>query len=406
MDLSERTTAIIAAVEPNATFLPEVSAATKEGLLDLYTEMSRAFASLARLHRRDAIKASIRAVEPPSGTSVHGLSTRWVPPEVIAHVEENVSHVLSYSATIGGRSVVIEFGMTEDQLGSLEEYDGHVDFILMWLMVCAAYSAAACARTLTVRLYLTPFPKLAPSSKAAVLGPRSVNTGYTRRCEPEGEIVIYRDEEWRKVLIHEAFHAYGLDFSHQPAELSRRMERLFHVHSHYNMAEAYTETWARLCNSAVVAYTSAPRRPSKANYLRNAVFNIGIERMFACIQCEKVLGHMGLKYRSLIGNTLTDEMLRENLYRENTNVLAYYVVTAVLLGDYPGFIGWCRHNNTSLLRFRATQGAFSSFATLTERSARSNEFAELMRAMEGSEIAGQQASLAMSAVEGAPDMEN
>ena len=49
-------------------------------------------------------------------------------------------------------------------------------------------------------------------SSAEILSPDIVNTGLTRRCATDNEVVIYRQEEWFKVLIHELIHGFGLDF--------------------------------------------------------------------------------------------------------------------------------------------------------------------------------------------------
>jgi hypothetical protein len=40
--------------------------------------------------------------------------------------------------------------------------------------------------------------------------------------------------------------------------------------------------------------------------------------------------------------------------KENTNVLSYYVIKTILLNNYPGFLFWCKKNNTSLLQFKKT----------------------------------------------------
>ena len=48
-------------------------------------------------------------------------------------------------------------------------------------------------------------------------------------------------------------------------------------------------------------------------------------------------------------------MIRDTLYKEDTNVLAYYIIKTVLLANYPSFLDWCMTNNTSLLQFKKTQ---------------------------------------------------
>ena len=50
-----------------------------------------------------------------------------------------------------------------------------------------------------------------------------------------------------------------------------------------------------------------------------------------------------------------------SLYKENTHVFAYYIMTAIFLNDHQGFMLWCKKNNTLLLRFKATPDTFKSF---------------------------------------------
>ena len=134
--------------------------------------------------------------------------------------------------------------------------------------------------------------------------------------------------------------------------------------------------------------------------MQNVLFNIGIERMYAAVQCKKVLAHMGLVYDSLVCDSDTNALLRANLYKEDSNVLAYYVITAVILSDYPRFISWCRKHNTALLRFRATDANWNSFAQMVEELAVSRGFLSLMKEVGSTEIPGMKDSLTMSAVEG------
>jgi hypothetical protein len=81
-----------------------------------------------------------------------------------------------------------------------------------------------------------------------------------------------------------------------------------------------------------------------------------MERMFALYQCNKVLGFMGLRYEDLY----TPGHLRK-LYKENTHVFAYYVMTGIFLNDHAGFLLWCHANNTNLLKFQASPAIFTSF---------------------------------------------
>ena len=53
--------------------------------------------------------------------------------------------------------------------------------------------------------------------------------------------------------------------------------------------------------------------------------------------------------------------LRKNLYREDTNVFSYYILTAILLNDYYGFMRWCEKNNIGFIRFNSTEKNLRDF---------------------------------------------
>ena len=65
------------------------------------------------------------------------------------------------------------------------------------------------------------------------------------------KIVIYRDEEWFKVLIHELFHNLDLDFSTMNiSKIRQKLLYKFEIKSKYNIYETYCEIWARILNIA------------------------------------------------------------------------------------------------------------------------------------------------------------
>ena len=68
----------------------------------------------------------------------------------------------------------------------------------------------------------------------------------------------------------------------------------------------------------------------------------------------KTLNFMELNYESMHSNKPYAKTLRDTLYRENTNVLSYYILTTILISHFQNFFLWCKHNNTSLLQFKKT----------------------------------------------------
>ena len=60
------------------------------------------------------------------------------------------------------------------------------------------------------------------------------------------EVVIFRKEEWTKVLFHELMHLYSYDISSNDRRINARLSRVFHVDCDFNVTEAYAEFWARI----------------------------------------------------------------------------------------------------------------------------------------------------------------
>jgi hypothetical protein len=63
---------------------------------------------------------------------------------------------------------------------------------------------------------------------------------------------------------------------------------------------------------------------------------------------------MGLTYKDLYSKNERSRVIRENLYKEKTNVLSYYVIKTILINNYQSFLFWCKTNNLSLLQFKKT----------------------------------------------------
>ena len=131
----------------------------------------------------------------------------------------------------------------------------------MWLHMVSLKSS--CVESLNIYIYLTPFKKELPENKSEVIGPIHANTGYTYRCEKKNEIVIYRQEEWFKVFIHETMHTFGndfeTDFDHDHID-NAFIKKIFSLPQdiEIRMSETYSELWARIMNVAFQTYFKNP----------------------------------------------------------------------------------------------------------------------------------------------------
>ena len=102
-------------------------------------------------------------------------------------------------------------------------------------------------------------------------------------------------------------------------------------------------------------------------FLTNSEMFIKLECIFSFFQVVKVLNFMGLSYDDLYKKNKLSQNLRDTLYKENTNVLSYYIITLILMNSYQDLLSWCNDNNTSLFNFKKTSKNLNEFCGFIEK---------------------------------------
>jgi hypothetical protein len=290
------------------------------------------------------------------------------PSEVIRHIFNKSSTELTYEFTVFKRRIKVIFITEEKQNGvDVKEYDKYVNIIYMWLFIMNKYAPVECSSSLTVYFYLTSLEKKLPDSNNHILGDTNANTAFTRSCQTNAEIVIFRKEDWLKVFFHECGHSYGLDFSDMNTDMcAQHILNIFQVKSDVNLFEAYSEFWAEIMNALFYSFFALKNKADSNEFLDNAEIMINYERTYSFFQLVKVLDFMGLTYKDLYSKS---EQLRNTLYKENTNILSYYIIKTVLINNYQMFLYWClKHNTTSLLAFQKTLANQKEFCRFIEKT--------------------------------------
>jgi hypothetical protein len=295
------------------------------------------------------------------------------PPEIRKHIDDYSLSLLTYSFHLFGRNIHIIF-LTEDENPEnlIEHYNNYVDYMLVWLYIVNEYASKNCSIELKIYIYHTSLLKILPSSNINILGENNVNTAFTRTCPKDSEIVIFRKEEWFKAFMHETFHNFGLDFSGMnTSSCNTKILSIFPVNSEVKLYESYTEFWARMMNALFCSYINMKNKNDVNEFLTNASFFINFERIFAFFQMVKILNFMDMTYKNLYEKNVHSENIRNTMYKEDTSVLSYYIITLILFNNYQDFLSWCNTNNTSLLQFKKTLSSLDSFCNFIEKKYKS-----------------------------------
>ena len=303
------------------------------------------------------------------------FSSTYITPEISHYITNEAKRILTFECKIKARLIRLHFILFKNNPNMndlIEHYKVLAHRVYMWLSMISDKSK--CVETLNIYVYLTPFEKKIPSAKGQSIGPENANTGYTFRCEKQNEIVIYRQEEWFKVLMHETMHAFGADFNDSDDSEGREkadeyLKTLFSLPDDVNikLSETYSEIWARIMNVVFQTYfKSPPSLESRTLYKfkKNIDFYLHLECVFSLYQCIKILDYMGINYEVLTDNSESSKQMVTSFYRENTNVFAYYVLTSILLNNYRDFLPWCANHNgagLNIFKVKTTKSEFVNF---------------------------------------------
>jgi hypothetical protein len=177
-------------------------------------------------------------------------------------------------------------------------------------------------RTIRVHYANTSFKKKFPNY--AILGPHSVNSGVTTHFLDEAVIIIYREEESDKVLLHELVHYLRLDFA-MSGSITYTMDQTIlnetNVTSderYINLFEAYTDSIAIIFNSI---FNSILTATNVSDYFYTEV--LYMERT-----AVQILDHFNINsIRELYDGS------SHNIIEQSSSVLSYYILKLGLLYD-------------------------------------------------------------------------
>ena len=364
------------------------STKTDSILLTLYDDMLNAYTYLSTLKKNKKEKyyklnikkllSSHQIIKP------RNFNSNSFPKEIRQSIDDNSSTEILYTFSLFNRNINLFFIVEEsiDRI-KIETYNKHIDNIVMWLYILNEYGSKKCSKNFTTYFYFTKLEKKTPDSNIDIIDQIHVNTGFTTTCPVDSEIVIFREEEWFKVFMHETFHNFALDFSDMNnAVCHRTILNIFNVNSQVNLYESYTEFWAEIMNIVFCSFLSLKKKEDEEEFLTNCEFLINFERTYSFFQMVKALDFMGLKYTDLYHKKHESTGIRSKLYKENTNVLAYYVIKTIMLNNYQSFLSWCKTHNLSLLQFKKTASNQSEFCRFIEKNYRTRSMLENVRKFE------------------------
>jgi len=364
----------------------------------LYSDMQRSFAECgSNQFEPTTVKTVDSSMQLPLPADMrrrlvsNGPSDEFFPAEIQRHILNERSISISYKFSAGGRAVSLHFVVFNKRIEKLNmnEMATKARRVCALLHLVSLHAnRATCSSTLNIFIYMTEFKKLFPTRKGEAFESEHANTGLSYHCARNNDVVVYRQEEWFKVLIHELFHAFGLSFIEgdlpdgADAAMQTVLQKTYAISHPVRIYETYCEIWARILNVVFACFSDGNGSKCMYSDVDLAVFGDCVmnglrkDAAHALHQCAKIMHHMGIPSRVLLNPTDENRAIVAEKYRENTNVFAYYVLTCALQHSHELFLEWCYKNNpntdkkprANVMQFRTNRSNFNSFMELLHHS--------------------------------------
>ena len=343
---------IVKIIEENKDKPKDMSLKEKNIFNILYEDLKNGIDLSHLLYKNNKIELDI---EENNNSGPEGV---FIDKTISDYISNTKKRVFKYTVDLLGRKIIIKFYVFNNEN---EQYlIRGLKNIISWLIVCSKYSSIKCNKILKIDIYLTDKEKKFPKEKGKILGPINLNTGYSGVCLSDNQIVIYRKEEWFKVLIHETFHAYEFQPNIENDELLLEgiKGEIEGINANISITEMYVEIWARIINSC---YSSIYNSNNLNEFLSILSFNLRVESIFSIIQAIRVLDYMDLNFEDILKK---NNLVLENNYKEETNVFSYIILSSVVLNNSYSFVSWCYRNNLNIFKFNNSREKVKLFVDL------------------------------------------
>jgi hypothetical protein len=199
-----------------------------------------------------------------------------------------------------------------DNINNINNYKVKLEILSKILIFLALISKKK--ENLYAYIFLTKYKKISNGSQ---FNPENINSGYTTFSMLDKYIVVYRNEEFIKVMIHEAIHYYELDTHfRQFGVLNSYLP--FKFKSDDIVTEAFTDYYAIWYYNIYLTLMQSNISLENKKDIFNNFFYLQLD--FIKNQAIKIIQLSQVNQTNIINN--------------NTNVFSYYILKYILLEYY------------------------------------------------------------------------
>jgi hypothetical protein len=310
-------------------------------------------------------------------------------------LENNINNSINTNTNNSNTNYKINFfiynKINEKQLQLLDKQVFNIIIIINIIRNLTNYKCSN--NGLNINIFKTPFKRYIQDinkntkntkntkKNKQILGSQNANGGFCYGCTNKGTIIVYRNEEYLKVLIHELLHNYGVDenifyFIKNKCANSLNAQLYDSFISNFNLnknqkttdiglQECLIEFWGQFIHKSLYSLNI---NNNFSLYIKLFEKLQTIENYHNLFQVTKILNYNAMSYSKLINNS----QKTTNNYNEFTYIFSYYILRTFLNIDYKSFVNSeislynnknikTKNNNNLTLRFENNNNNFEKF---------------------------------------------
>ena len=281
--------------------------------------------------------------------------THFISINTVNLVKRNSNYLYESTFIINRIKIVLQMYCDKDEKINIQ----YMKLIFSWIHIITKFVKPNCIRELHIDIYFSNLTKKITNKNLTV---DNINSGYTTGgCSEVNKIVIFRKEEWFKVLIHETIHALALDFSYvDNSYINSELYKKFPINIDFKSYESYCESWAVIWNTVYHSFNEAPTNVN--NFIKIFRIKYTKECIFSYYQMNKILHHMNIQYHNLLKDDVVSKK-KQDKYTENTNIISYFVFKTIIIQNINTFFEFCE-SQQNLISFNVNKNNMHKYSIL------------------------------------------
>ena len=254
------------------------------------------------------------------------INTKFIPDKIREFINKKINY--KYTILYEFKNIIITVKYYSINKIKKEIFNNILKRIIFMMLISNTYI------NINIDIYNTPFKKkfnCNNSHKCGNLKHINVNSGLNHGHN----IILFRNEEYLKLLLHELIHALNIDNKYETIEDIHKILEIFNINSNNLLInESYVETWAIILNVYCTLKEKEKEKEKKNIKFEEFKKNLNKEQVHSLHQCSKLCVYYNINNFEQLYNNNSKTVY----YKDSINTFSYHIIKTINLYNINKFL--------------------------------------------------------------------